>query len=353
MSGINRQWKLAKPVTGMIGPEHFEKVSAPMPKVGDGEVLFKNIYLSFDPAQRTWLTKGSYMGQVTPGMVMKAQSIMQVVESKNSKWKVGDLATGVGGWQDYVLMTKEKDPNLQIRSLSMLPQGVSPTLVLSLFGTTGLTAYFGLLDIGKMKKGDIVLVSGAAGATGSIVGQIAKIKGASKVIGIAGGKAKCDYLKEIGFDEVVDYRDTSSSLISKMRKACPKGVDVYFDNVGGETLEAALLLMRKRGRIALCGGISQYNPKGAADVQGPKTYLNLIGTSSSMEGFLVFQFARRYPEGLQQLAKWYQQGLLKQKEDVRTGFDNIPKTLQGLYTSSNFGKMLLKMHDLDTKNAKL
>eukprot|EP01064_Diplonema_japonicum_P036090 TRINITY_DN8005_c0_g2_i1.p1 TRINITY_DN8005_c0_g2~~TRINITY_DN8005_c0_g2_i1.p1 ORF type:complete len:349 (+),score=91.41 TRINITY_DN8005_c0_g2_i1:32-1078(+) len=345
---VNRQWKLAKPVVGMIGPEHYEKVNSSIPTIRDGQALFKVLHLSFDPAQRAWLTKGSYMKQVMPGDVMLAQGVLKVVESKHPRFKVGDLAIGLCGWQDYCV-SNGKD-QVGARVLPPLPPGVSPTLTLSLFGTTGLTAYFGLLNVGKMKKGDTVLVSGAAGATGSVVGQVAKIMGAKKVIGIAGGKDKCAFCKEeLGYDAVVDYKDKSSSLHDKLRAVAPKGFDVYFDNVGGEALECAMLMMRTKGRIALCGGISQYNPKDASDVQGPKTYLAMIGSQSSMEGFLVFQFAKEYPKALMQLSKWYQQGLLKQKEDIRTGFDNIPKTLQGLYTSQNFGKLLLAIEDNNSK----
>eukprot|EP01059_Diplonema_ambulator_P015870 TRINITY_DN27086_c0_g1_i1.p1 TRINITY_DN27086_c0_g1~~TRINITY_DN27086_c0_g1_i1.p1 ORF type:complete len:361 (+),score=97.83 TRINITY_DN27086_c0_g1_i1:42-1085(+) len=344
---VNRQWKLAKPVSGMIGPEHYVRADGPVPTIKDGEALFKVLHLSFDPAQRAWLTKGSYMKQVMPGDVMLAQGVMKVVESKNKRFKVGDLAIGLCGWQDYCV-SNGKD-QVGARALPPLPPGVHPTLTLSLFGTTGLTAFFGLRNIGKMKKGDIVLVSGAAGATGSVVGQIAKIMGAAKVIGIAGGKAKCDYCRSIGYDEVVDYTDKSSSLHDRLRKAAPKGVDIFFDNVGGEALECAMLMMRTKGRIVLCGGISQYNPKDASSVQGPKTYLALVGSQSSMEGFLVFQFVKEYPQALMTLSKWYQQGLLTQREDIRTGFDNIPKTLQGLYTSQNFGKLLLTLDEAPSK----
>eukprot|EP00755_Sulcionema_specki_P012138 Sspe_Gene.8244::Locus_2815_Transcript_1_1_Confidence_1.000_Length_724::g.8244::m.8244/K07119/K07119; uncharacterized protein len=197
-----------------------------------------------------------------------------------------------------------------------------------------------------MKAGDVVLVSGAAGATGSVVGQLAKLMGAKKVIGVAGGAQKCQYCRDIGFDEVVDYKDKSVPLSAALRKACPKGVDIYFDNVGGEILEAALLLLRLRGRIVLCGGISQYNPKDAADVRGPRTYLTLIGARGRMEGFLVFDYVKQFPEAMRKMYEWHQKGLLKQQEDVREGFENIPGTLRELYTSGNHGKLLLKLESV-------
>eukprot|EP00659_Diplonema_papillatum_P021497 gene21497-33074_t len=278
---VNRQWKLTTPVVGMIGPEHYESVEAPLPSLKEGEALFKTMYLSFDPAQRAWLTKGSYMKQVVPGDVMLAQGVVRCVESKTPKFKQGDLAVALCGWQDYCV-SNGKD-QVGARRLPAMPPGCSPSLTLSVFGTTGLTAYFGLLSVARMKAGDVVLVSGAAGATGSIVGQIAKIMGASRVVGIAGGPKKCAFCREIGYDAVVDYKDAAGgSIAQRMRAACPKGVDVFFDNVGGEQLEAALLLLRRHGRVALCGGISQYNPSKPSDVQGPKTYLSLIGSAASM-----------------------------------------------------------------------
>jgi hypothetical protein len=229
--------------------------------------------------------------------------------------------------------------------LQKLPRGTDPILALSLLGTTGLTAYFGTLTVGQVKAGDTFVVSGAAGATGSVSGMIAKIKGC-RVVGIAGGRQKCDWLlKEAGFDAAIDYK--SENVGEALTKYCPKGIDVYFDNVGGEILDHALARIADRARIVLCGAISQYNDLGTKLPAGPRNYFGLVLHGARMEGFLVFHFAARYPEAIAEMSKWYAEGKLKNQIDVQHGLENAPRTIIRLFTGANLGKQLLKLADAE------
>lgn len=330
----NRQWKLRTRPQGMVKDSDFSLEDGPMPAVSDGEVLVKTLYLSLDPAMRGWLEdRRSYVPPVQLGETMRAMGIGQVIESRSPDFKVGDLVQGGLGWQEYV--------SLAGKLLRVLPPGMPPTLFLGVLGMTGLTAYFGLLDIGKPVAGETVLVSGAAGATGSIAGQIARIQGC-RVIGIAGGADKCEWLiKEGRFDAAIDYK--SEDVAKRVRELCPKGINVYFDNVGGEILEVALANLAQRARVVLCGGISNYNdPKGTT---GPRNYLNLIAARARIEGFLVFDYASRFNDAIRELSGWLQKGELRHEEDIQTGLENAPAALRRLFEGQNRGKQILKIAD--------
>lgn len=329
----NQQWQLKTRPQGLIGEEHFERVVCEMTDLAEGQVLVKNLYLSFDPTQRGWVNDmESYMPPVAIGEVMRAGTVGQVVSSKCSDFDEGDLVQGLGGWQEFFVSE-------QGIGLSKVPEGVTPQEALGIFGTTGLTAYFGLLDLSDPKPGDTVLVSGAAGATGSVAGQIAKLKGA-RVIGIAGGPEKCRWLTETaGFDAAIDYKN--ESVVEGIARLCPERINVFFDNVGGDILEAALDHLAMNARVILCGGISGYNE--TEPRPGPKNIMNLVITRSRMEGFIVIDYLSRIGEFLNDMLPWYRSGQIVHLEDVQEGFDNIPSTLQRLFFGQNLGKQLLKL----------
>ena len=334
----NRQWLLAKRPFGVVTKENFEYAETPIPEPGDGEVLVRNLYLSFDPTQRGWMEdRESYLPPVQLGEPMRAGSIGQVVESNNPEFQKGDLVQTTGGWQDFIVAA----PGQGVLGLSKVPDGVPPEMMLSVLGVTGLTAYFGLLDLGEPKSGETVLVSGAAGATGSVAGQIAKLKGC-RVVGIAGGIDKCRWLaEEAGFDEVIDYKN--EDVNTRIAETCPGKIDVYFDNVGGEILEAALNHINMRARVVLCGGISGYNS--TEPLPGPSNLMNLVVMRARMEGFIVIDYMDRAGEAVAQLMNWIQAGELKYQVDMQEGFENIPDTLNRLFTGQNLGKQLLKIAD--------
>lgn len=335
---VNRQWLLAKRPFGDVTEANFEYREVPIPKPAEGQLLLRNLYLSFDPTQRGWMEdRESYLPPVGLGEVMRAGSVAQVVESRHPDFAKGDLVQTTGGWQDFVVT----DAASGALGVSKLPPGVTPVQALGVLGITGLTAYFGLLDLGDPKAGETVLVSGAAGATGSVVGQIARIKGC-RVIGIAGGAEKCRWLKEKArFDEVIDYK--AENVDARIAELCPKKVDVFFDNVGGEILEAALNHINMHARVVLCGGISGYN---ATEPQpGPSNLMNLVIMRARMEGFIVIDYAPRFGEGAMALMGWINKGELVHLEDIQEGFENIPSTLSRLFTGQNRGKQLLKIAD--------
>ncbi len=334
----NRQWLLAKRPVGMVSRDNFEYAESPIPEPGEGEVLVRNLYLSFDPTQRGWMEdRESYLPPVAIGEPMRAGSVGQVAASNHPEFSEGDLVQTTGGWQDFVIAAPGQGP----MGLSKLPQGVLPEMMLSVFGITGLTAYFGLLDLGEPKPGQTVLVSGAAGATGSVAGQIARIKGC-RVVGIAGGPEKCAWLtEEAGFDAAIDYKN--QNVNEQIGETCPDRVDIYFDNVGGDILEAALNHINMKARVVLCGGISGYNA--TAPVPGPANIMNLVVMRARMEGFIVLDYMPRAGEAIQELLGWIQSGELKYQVDMQEGFDNIPDTLQRLFTGKNVGKQLLKIAD--------
>ena len=333
----NRQWVLAARPHGLIKESDFRWNETAVPPLKDGQVLVHNLAISFDPTQRGWMSRDTYVPAIPLGNVMKAGTVGQIVESKRPDFAKGDLVQGLFGWEDYTV-----SDGAGLMGLQKLLPGSDPLLALSILGTTGLTAYFGTLAVGQVKAGDTFVVSGAAGATGSVAGMIAKIKGC-RVIGIAGGREKCDWLtKEAGFDAAIDYKN--EQVGDALSRHCPKGIDVYFDNVGGEILDLALARLSNGARIVLCGAISRYNEEGGFG-PGPKNYLNLIGRGARMEGFLVFHFAKRFPEATADLSKWYAEGRVKNKIDLAHGLENAPKTIIRLFTGANFGKQLLKLAD--------
>jgi NADPH-dependent curcumin reductase CurA len=335
MTHTNRRWTLARRPHGMVQEADFAFGEAPVPTPGDGEVLLRVLYLSFDPTQRGWIEdRPSYMPPVAIGEVMRASGIGEVVESKHPGFAPGDLVQGLVGWQEYALI-----PGAFLGPNAKVPPGVPPTWLLGVLGITGLTAYFGMLDLGQPKAGDTVVVSGAAGATGSVAGQIAKLQGA-RVVGIAGGPEKCAWLtKEAHFDAAIDYKQ--GPIDARLRELCPAGIDVYFDNVGGAILDACLARIAQRARIVLCGGISGYNEP--TPPPGPRNLMNLVVQRGRMEGFIVIDYLPRFGEAVPRLAEWVRAGAIVHAEDVQHGIANAPRTLQRLFQGQNFGKQILEV----------
>ena len=335
---VNRQWLLAARPDGMIGPQNFEYAETPVPEITSGQILVKNLYLSFDPTQRNWMVdRPGYLPPVAIGEVMRAGSVSQVVDSQHPDFAVGELVQTTGCWQDYAVAEPGKGPT----GINKLPPGVSPEMMLSILGITGMTAYFGLMDHGQPKAGETVLVSGAAGATGSAVGQIAKLKGC-RVVGIAGGPEKCAWLKDVaGFDAVIDYKNENVS--EQIAIHCPDKWDVFFDNVSGPILEAALNHLNLYSRVVMCGGIANYNNTEPAP--GPNNLMNLVTNRGRMQGFIILDYLPRAMEAIEALMGWVASGDIIYQVDMQEGFDNIPRTLQRLYTGENLGKQLLKIAD--------
>ena len=332
----NRQWLLAARPQGMIKESDFRWNETTVPAVKDGELLVRNLAFSFDPTQRGWMSMDTYIPAIPIGQVMRASTIGQIVESKKPGFAKGDLVQGLFGWEDYTVTDGSG-----LFSVEKFPKGTDPLEALSVLGITGLTAYFGTLSVGLPKSGETFVVSGAAGATGSVAGMIAKIKGC-RVIGIAGGKQKCDWLvKEAGFDGAIDYKN--ENVGEALTRLCPRGIDVYFDNVGGEILEQVLERLAFRARVVLCGAISQYNEDAGVAAHPPRNYFRLIFHGARMEGFLVFHYAQQYPEARAELAKWMAEGKIKNQLDVQRGLENAPKTIIRLFTGANFGKQLLSL----------
>lgn len=331
---VNRQWLLKERPTGMVEPSNFEWNEAEMPRPAAGEFLVRNMYLSLDPAMRTWMTAmRSYIPPVELGDVMRGACVGEVVESNREGFEPGELVLGTFGWQDYAV----SDGGGPI-PVNKVQQAVPPTLPLSVLGITSLTAYFGLKEIGKPEPGETVVVSGAAGATGSVAGQLASRWGC-RVIGIAGGAEKCSWLTdELGFEAAIDYK--AEDVSKRLRELCPKGLNVFFDNVGGEILEAALANLAWHARVVLCGAISNYN----ADVpHGPRNYMNLLVRRSRMEGFVVFDYFPRADEAMAELVPMVMDGTLRHREDIRDGLEKAPQALVDLYTGANTGKLLVKI----------
>jgi len=332
----NRQIRLAARPIGMVKPSDFNLVTEPAGEPGPGEILIKVQYISLDPAMRGWMNEGrSYIRPVGIGEVMRAGGIGRVVASNDAKISVGDTVTATTGVQDYALV-KAADVTKVDPKLAPLPR------YLGVLGTPGMTAYFGMLDIGQPKAGETVVVSAAAGAVGSIAGQIAKIKGC-RVIGIVGGADKCrSVVEDFGFDTAIDYKQ--EDVRKKLREHAPNGLDIYFDNVGGPILEAALANLARGARIVLCGAISQYNAK-PDELRGPRNYMTLLVSRARMEGFVVFDYAARYGEAAREMAGWISQGKLKAREDVVDGLETFPQTLLKLFRGENTGKLVIKVSD--------
>jgi NADPH-dependent curcumin reductase CurA len=332
---LNRQWLLASRPKGMVEPSDFELREERVPAPAEGEFLVRNLYLSLDPAMRGWMSDTpSYIPPVGIGEVMRGACVARVTESRHPGYQPGETVVGTFGWQDFAV--SEGDGALPV---TKVPEGVPPTWPLSVLGITSLTAYFGLREIAKPREQETVVVSGAAGATGSVVGQIAKIDGCT-AIGIAGGAEKCERLvSDFGFDAAIDYKN--ESVPKRLKELCPKGMDVFWDNVGGEILEAALANLAMHARVVLCGAISSYNAE--KPPPGPKNYMNLLVKRARMEGFLVFDYLPRADEAIADLVKWVGEGKLHVAEDVREGLENAPDALRSLFDGSNTGKLLVKI----------
>jgi NADPH-dependent curcumin reductase len=328
----NRQWLLARRPAGAIADSDFDFVEADVPKPGPGEVLVRTLMLSCDPTQRGWIARDTYLPAVKIGEVVRSGGAGRIEASNAPGFAVGDIVFGLVGWQDYVAMNPTG-------RLSKLPAGAPLELAMGVLGMNGMTAYFGLLEVGQPVAGETVVVSGAAGATGSVVAQIAKIKGC-RAIGVAGGPEKCRWLtEELGLDAAIDYK--AERVNARLKELCPDGIDVFFDNVGGDILDAALARLALRGRVVLCGGIASYNA--AEPPPGPKNYLNLVSRRGRMEGFLVSDYAARFAAAASALGGWVREGKIKYQVDVQQGLENAPATLRRLFEGRNEGKQLLRV----------
>jgi len=338
MELTNHQIRLAARPEGLPKPSDWEHTSEPVPDPGDGELVAQVLLVSLDPAMRGWMNEGrSYIPPVGIGEVMRAGAVARVIASKHPGFAEGDHVFGLFGAQEYAVSNgsgiQKVDP----------AQAPLPTY-LGALGMTGMTAYFGLLDVGELEEGETVVVSGAAGAVGSVVGQIAKLKGC-RVVGIAGGEEKCRWVvEELGFDGAIDYK--AGDVARGLREHAPDGVDVYFDNVGGEILDAVLTRLSRGARVVICGAISQYNESAP---RGLSNYLSLLVSRARMEGFVVFDFQKRYPEATAELGGWIAEGKLKTREDVVSGgIEAFPDTLLKLFWGENVGKLVLEVADGST-----
>ncbi len=330
MSNTNHRITLAQRPQGPVGPECFATDDVPTPEPGPGEALVEVKWLSIDPTIRGWMSQDTYLPAIEIGEPIRAGGLGEVIASDNDDLPVGSMAFGMVGWQQYALVGE---------GTQVIPDGIEPEAALSVFGVTGLTAYWGLLDVGEPKEGDTVLVSGAAGATGSVVGQIAKIKGC-RVVGIAGTPEKCAWLTdELGFDAAIDYR--TDDVAAGIAEHCPDGIDVFFDNVGGDILEAALDNLAMNARVVLCGAIATYNDE--TPRPGPANLMNLVVMRARMEGFLILDYMDRATEAIMELAGWVLGGRLTYAVDVVEGLDNAPAAFDKLFTGANTGKVLVKL----------
>jgi NADPH-dependent curcumin reductase CurA len=335
MTESNRRLVLAERPTGIVNESTLRVEQSEVPTAGPGEAIARVRYLSIDPTIRTWMDDApGYLPPIGIGEVIRGAGVAEILESNCPQYEPGQLVFGLTGWQDYAIADEAE------RFFQPLPAGVAPTIALGLFGITGMTAYFGLLDVGGMKEGEVVVVSAAAGSTGSTVGQIAKIKGAGKVVGIAGGAEKCAWgVDELGFDAAIDYK--GEDVAARLREECPDGIDLYFDNVGGDILDACLAQLALRGRVVLCGAIATYNERGA--LTGPANYRNLIIRRGRMEGFIILDYVGRFPEAQADIGQWLAEGKLKSAEHIVEGLEHAPDALNLLFTGGNTGKVIVKV----------
>jgi NADPH-dependent curcumin reductase len=333
----NRRIVLARRPKGDVTPEDFRLEQAPIPALEDGEMLLQTLYLSLDPYMRGRMSEGpSYAAANELGTVMVGGTVSRVVESRNPKFATGDLVTSYSGWQEYEVSTGAGVMKLD-------PRIPKPSYALGVLGMPGITAYVGTLDLGQPKEGETLVVAAATGAVGSVVGQIAKIKGL-RAVGIAGGKEKCDYaVKELGFDACIDHRDPSMAAL--LKEACPKGIDVYFENVGGAVWDAVLPLLNTHARVPLCGLIAQYNATGLPP--GPDRSSQLMGTflikQIKVQGFIISSYFHRMPAFVADMSQWMKEGRIKYREDIVQGLENAPQAFMGLFKGSNFGKLLVQV----------
>lgn len=337
----NKEIRFASRPTGMPTSENFNIVDADTPQPSEGEVLVRSLYISVDPYLRGRMREGkSYVPPFAVGQVIESGAVGEVVESRSPKFQSGDIVTGMFGWRLYNVAKAE--------GLMKVPPGVPVSTALGVLGMPGLTAYFGLLDICQPKEGETVVVSGAAGAVGTTVCQIAKIKGC-RTVGIAGSDDKNQYLRdELGVDATINYKN--AGIQQALKEACPDGVDVYFDNVGGEVSDAVWPLLRQGARISICGQISLYNLD-KPDV-GPRPQPYLLVNRALMKGFIITDYAARFGEGVRQLAEWLAAGKLKYAENVVEGFENTPQAFIGLFTGENLGKQIVKVEDSKQQTVK-
>jgi len=336
---VNHQVRLAARPVGLPGPECWQFTEEPVPEPAEGSVLVKVLALSLDPAMRGWMNEGkSYIPPVGIGEVMRAGGVGVVVASSSPAFAVGDHVTGGPGVQEYWAVAADQLKRSGLAKIDL--SAGTLTQWLNVLGMPGMTGYFGLMDVGQPQAGETVVVSGAAGAVGQTVGQIAKLKGC-RVVGIAGGPAKCEWVvKELGFDACIDYK--SGSVKDGLKQHCPSGVDIYFDNVGGEILDAVLTRINRKARIIICGAISQYN--NTTPIEGPKNYLSLLVNRARMEGIVVFDYADRYHLAVAEMAGYLKDGRMKSKEDVvEGGVAAFPAALPKLFTGENFGKLVLQV----------
>jgi hypothetical protein len=333
MDLVNHQVRLAARPVGLPKPGDWQYTEEPIPEPGDGEVLVKIRYIGLEPAMRGWMNDSrSYIPPVQIGDVMRGFAAGEVIASNHSNIAAGDHVSGLLGVQEYAVANGD--------GVFKLDTGLAPLeTYLGTLGMPGMTAYFGLIDIGRPAEGETVVVSGAGGAVGGAVGQIAKIKGC-RVVGIAGGSEKCSYVQELGFDAAIDYK--SDDVMKALGEQCPKGIDVYFDNVGGDILDAALAHLARHARVVICGAISQYNVNGA--MRGPANYMSLLVNHASMTGFVFSDYLDRLPEAAQALGGWVASGELSAREDIAEGgIEKFPDTLLRLFSGENTGKLVLKI----------
>ena len=331
---INRKLLLKKRPLGLPDEDTWELIDEKIPNLTKGEILIEQEYISLDPAMRGWMNKArSYIKPIEIGDVMRAGSVGKVIKKYGeNKFSEGDYVTGWGGVQTHCISNGE---NL----FKVDPVKSNLSTYLGVLGMPGMTAYFGILEEAKIKTGDVILVSGAAGAVGSLVGQISKIKGC-RVVGIAGGEKKCKFIKDdLGFDDSIDYKNTS--VINEIKNKCPNGIDVYFDNVGGEILDAALIFLKKNARVILCGAISQYNNK--ESIKGPKNYLSLLVNRASIKGMIVTDYANKYDKAIDEISRWIEDGKILINEDIYEGIDNFRSTFLKLFNGNKMGKLILKL----------
>jgi len=337
-SVTNHQIRLARRPVGLPVRADWSFTAEPVAPPGTGGVVVKTLLLSLDPAMRGWMNEGkSYIAPVAIEAVMRAGVIGVVVASESALFAIGDHVSGALGVQEYASFDERQLGRGELAKIDL--RIAAPTQWLNVLGMPGMTGYFGLMDVGQPKPGETVVVSGAAGAVGQTVGQLAKIKGC-RAVGIAGGPAKCEWVvKELGFDACIDYK--AGPVKEGLKAHCPKGVDIYFDNVGGEILDAVLTRINRHARIIICGAISQYN--NTEPVKGPANYLSLLVNRARMEGIVVFDYAERYPQAIAEMAAYLKDGRMKGREDVVAGIDTFPETLLKLFRGENFGKLVLQV----------
>jgi NADPH-dependent curcumin reductase len=340
----NHQIRLAARPVGLPTRDVWSFTTEPVAEPATGGIVVKTLSLSLDPAMRGWMNEGkSYIPPVGIGEVMRAGGIGKVIASANPKFAVGDVVTAGLGVQEYAAFDEANIKRSGVAKIDLRMGSINQWL--NVLGMPGMTGYFGLMDVGQPKAGETVVVSGAAGAVGQTVGQLAKIKGC-RVVGIAGGKAKCDWVvSELGFDACIDYKaDSGAAVRNGLKEHCSNGVDIYFDNVGGEILDHVLAKINRKARIIICGAISQYNNTTA--VQGPKNYLSLLVNRARMEGIVVFDYADRYGIAIAEMAGYLKDGKMKSKEDIVVGIETFPETLLKLFNGENFGKLVLQVAEM-------